>query len=152
GILHDEQIVVVPAHGRIVTTTRRAIRIVARDAASEAIAGAVYRRGTSEIQSFKAWTLGADGKVVRKWERKDAADISDLAAGQGQLYTDLRHLFIQDDAIEPGQTFAWESVGEEEPLFAQWQWWFQGDTPRALSRFEMPLPEGLAVRVPSAPP
>jgi hypothetical protein len=109
-VLHDEQVVTVPARGRTVTTTRRAIQIVTREAANDAVATAGYARGTSEVRSLKAWTLAPDGKVVRKWERKDAADVSDLAAGQGQLYTDLRHLVIQDDAIEPGQTFAWESV------------------------------------------
>jgi transglutaminase-like putative cysteine protease len=149
-VLHDEQIVAVPAHGRTVTTTRRAIRIVTREATDDAVAWAGYARGTSEVRSLKAWTLDADGKVARKWERKEAVDVSDLAAGQGQLYTDLRHLVIQDDAIEPGQTFAWESVIEEEPLFAQWQWWFQSRDPCALSRFELHLPEGLAVRVRSA--
>jgi len=149
-VLHDEQIIAVPGRGRTVTTTRRAIRIVSREAAEDAMAGRSYVRGTSEVKGFKAWTLGADGKVVRKWDRKDAADVSDLDASLGQLYTEYRHLLISDDAIAPGETFAWEAVVEEDPLFAQWQWWFQDQYPCALSRFELRLPEGLDVRTRAA--
>jgi transglutaminase-like putative cysteine protease len=144
-VLHDEEIVEVPARGRSVTTTRWAVRILTRDALDAAEASAGYARGSSEVKSFKAWTLAADGSVLRKWDRKQAADVSDLEGGQ--LYTDLRHLMIRDDEIQVGQTFAWESVQEEEPLFAQWRWWFRGEYPCALSRFELRLPAGLDVRV-----
>src|SRR5439155_12575400 len=102
-VLHDEQIVVVPGKGRTVTTTREALRIVAREAADDAVALVGYARETSEVKSFKAWTLAADGKVVRRWDRKQASDVSDLDVGQ--LYTELRRLVIDDDAIQPGQTF-----------------------------------------------
>ena len=140
-VLHDEGIVEVPARGRTIVTTRRAVRVVARQAAGAAEASVGYARGTSEVRSFRAWTLAADGSVLRRWDRKQAADISDLDVGQ--LYTDLRHLAVADAAIEPGQTFAWESVTAEEPLFAQWRWWFRNRYPCALSRFELRLPGDL---------
>jgi transglutaminase-like putative cysteine protease len=144
-VLHDEEVVQVPAKGRTVTTTRWAIRVVTREAADDARASVGYARGTSEVKDFRAWTLGADGKLLRHWDHKQAVDVSDLDVGQ--LYTDLRHQVIEDEAIEPGETFAWEAVVEEDPLFAQWRWWFQGRYPRSLSRFELHLPEGLDVSV-----
>ncbi|MGH7730101.1 MAG: DUF3857 domain-containing protein [Candidatus Eiseniibacteriota bacterium] len=147
-VLHDEQVVEVPSRGRTIVTTRWAIRVVTRQAAGAARATVGYARGTSEVRHFRVWTLDADGSVLRRWDRKQAADVSDLDVGQ--LYTDLRHLEVSDDRIEPGQTFAWESVIVEEPLFAQWRWWFRNRHPCALSRFELRLPEGLETSVRAA--
>lgn len=147
-VLHDEQIVGVPPKGRTVITTRSALRVVTREAADDARASVGYARGTSAVKEFRAWTLGADGKVLRHWDHKQAVDVSDLDAGQ--LYTDLRHQMLADDEIQPGETFAWEAVVEEDPLFAQWRWWFRGRYPCALSRFELHLPEGLEVSVRAA--
>jgi hypothetical protein len=86
-----------------------------------------------------------DDVIPRRWERKQAADRSDVSAGQ--LYTDLRRLTIADGAIERGQIFAWEAVTEEAPLFARWSWSFRGEYPCALSRFELHVPAGLDVDV-----
>jgi transglutaminase-like putative cysteine protease len=143
--LHDEQIVEVPSHGRIVVTTRRAVRILAASAADDAIGRVRYVKGSSAVTSFRAWTLDANGKVVRHWENAQVVDASDLDAGE--LYTDFRHRQVQDAEIQAGETFAWEAVTEEDPLFAQWRWWFQDEQPVALSRFELRLPAGLDVNV-----
>jgi transglutaminase-like putative cysteine protease len=147
-VLLDEQIVEVPSRGRTIVTTRWAVRVLARQAADAAQAAVGYARGASEVKSLRAWTLAADGSLRQRWDRKQAADISDLDVGQ--LYTDLRHLEIADDVIEPGQLFAFESVTEEEPLFAQWRWWFRNRYPCALSRFELRLPAGLEASLRSA--
>ena len=74
AVLHDEQIVQVPADGRITTVTRWVVRVQSREGASEAALSAEYVRGESEVRSLRAWRLGPTGEVLKVWNRKDAAD------------------------------------------------------------------------------
>ena len=148
-ILHDEQIVEVRPKGSVLLTTRLAVRIAAAEAKDAASVTAGYLRGASQVQSLNAWTLDPRGDAVRVWNRKDAADVSDVEAWQ--LYTEYRHLALADDDIQPGQTFGFETVTEEQNSpFAQWSWWFRSPYPSARSRFEIRLPPGLEVAVRAA--
>jgi len=145
AVLHDEQIVQVPADGRITTVTRWVVRVQSREGASAAALSAEYVRGESEVRSLRAWRLGPTGEVLKVWNRKDAAD--EAVISEGQLYSEVRRLRFFDPDIRPGQLFACEYVTVEEPLFTQWAWYFQGPEPRALSRLQLDLPEGLELRV-----
>jgi transglutaminase-like putative cysteine protease len=144
-VLHREKIVRVPSHGRIVTTRRLVLRLLRSPDSDLATAVAPYLRGSSEVRELHAWTIGPGNAVLRRWDRHDAADVSDL--GEGQLYTEARHLTLMDESIRPGETWAWESVTEEEPLLADWVWWFGDAYPTVLSRFTLQLPEGLTTEV-----
>lgn len=145
AVLHDEQVVIVPERGRVTRRTRFAIRLMRSSDADEASVQAPYVKGQSEVVSLRAWTLAAGGGLLRKWDRRDAADLSDIDVGQ--LYSEYRHLEIADDAIRPGETFAYEWASEETPLFADWTWWFASGSPSAWSVFELRLPGGLEPRV-----
>ena len=144
ALLHDERLVRVPSKGRIVTVTRYALRVLKRDGKEQAVVYVGYVKGSSEVTGFRAWTLTASGDVLRQWSRRDATDLS--ALGEGQLYTDQRMLTAGDPGIQVGQTFAYEWETEEDPLFAQWRWWFRTELPSAWSRFELALPPGLEAK------
>ena len=143
-VLHDERLVRVPSKGRIVTVTRYALRVLKRDGKDQAVVYVGYVKGSSEATGFRAWTLTPSGGVLRQWSRRDATDLS--ALGEGQLYTDQRMLTASDPEIQVGQTFAYEWETEEDPLFAQWLWWFRTELPSAWSRFELELPPGLEAK------
>src|SRR5207249_8204516 len=121
-----EQTVTVVASGKLVERRRRAIRVLNALAADQALCAASYLRGTREIRALDAWQVSPDG-AVRRFGRKDALDLSE--AGTWTLYSEARRLVIS--AVEPrvGTVFAFESVAEETPLFAAWQWDFDGDEP-----------------------
>lgn len=147
-VQHDEEIVEVPTSGRIVATTRWAVKVATHEGAEAAFARVGYVRGSSEVKVFHAWLLSDAGAVVQQWDRKAATDASDVE--RWELYSEFRHVEVTPDAVRPGQTFAYEAVVESDPLFAQWRWWFRAPYPSALSRFVISLPPGLDVTVHAA--
>jgi len=148
ALMHLEETVQVPARGPVAVTVRQAVRVLSRAGADAATVEAFYLRGESEVKNLRAWTLAADGSVVRRWNRKDATDLSDVQTYQ--LYSEYRYLRLTDAVIRPGETFACEWETENKPLFAQWSWRFRLKLACAFSRFRLELPPGLEPLVQSA--
>jgi hypothetical protein len=147
-VLLKEQRVKVPRQGRIVTTTRLALRVLAPAGLVDASARADYTVGTSKVRSLKAWALSSAGTVVRSWTLEDAEDGCTLDAGQ--LYSELRWRTLADPLARVGEVFGFEAIVEEDALFAEWRWTFCSSVPVALSRFRLELPPGLTVRTRTA--
>ena len=139
-LLHDEQWIQVPRRGRVRILVRGAVRVLSARGASRASSVATFSRGTSEVQDFRAWVRDERGDI-RTLGQKDAVEVA--TAGERTLYSDERALVLAAAAPRPGTVFAWEYSREEEPLLAQWPWFFRTDIPSLRSRVSLTLPEGL---------
>ena len=139
-VLLDEQSITVPRGGAVRTITRGALRVLTAAGREQAACSASFLRGSSEVVDLHAWVVAPGGRVVRLG-RGDAVDRS--LAGEYTLYSEARVLQLAAGEPEVGTVFAWEYVRQEEPLVAQWKWYFQQDRPSLLSRVSLTLPEGL---------
>ena len=138
--LLDEESVTVPHSGAIRTVTRGVLRVLSAAGRERAGCSAPFLRGSSEVTELRAWVVEPDGRVTRLG-RGDAVDLS--LAGEYTLYSEARALQLAAREPRIGTVFAWEYVRREEPLVAQWKWFFRLDEPSLLSRISLTLPEGL---------
>ena len=138
--LLDEETITVPATGRVRILTRGAVRILSSRGRDYASCSASYLSGTTAVRWMTAWVVGPSGQV-RRLDGGDAVDRS--LAGAYTLYSESRTVEMSAAAAAVGSVFAWEYATEEEPLLAQWPWFFQIELPSLLSRVSLTLPEGV---------
>ncbi len=143
-VLDDEEEITVPVNGRIRTLVRGAVRVLSASGKESARCYATYLRGSSDVLDLQGWVADPRGRVLHLG-RGDATDFS--LGGQYTLYSESRALMLTPADPVPGTVFAWEYVTEEEPLLAQWEWWFQGRRPSLYSRLSLTLPPGLEPEV-----
>lgn len=134
-VLHHERRVVLHPFARHETTTRRVVRVLGKDGAGFARAALPYVRGSAECTWLRTWTLDGRGRVRKTTGLRDAADVAVI--GTGELFSDDRMLVAVPEQIRPGECFAFESVVESDPLFAQWSWSPRERIPVAWSRFTL---------------
>lgn len=144
--LLDEELVTVPGSGPVRRVMRGVVRVLSASGREQAMCFAPFLRGSSEVLDLHAWVVEPAGRITQLG-RGDAVDLS--LAGEYTLYSESRALRLSAPEPPIGSVFAWEYVKQEEPLLAQWAWFFQSDRPSLLSRISLTLPEGLE---PSATP
>jgi transglutaminase-like putative cysteine protease len=138
-VLLKDTRVTVDESGRIVTSTREAIRILSREGRAHAYASQVYESGTSRVRDIKAWMLAPSGDLLKlgKETNYDRAYISSDA------YDDIRVRGIDGRSkADPDSVFGFEIVTEDHALFSQFDWYFQNSRPTLLSRYVLTLPPG----------
>jgi hypothetical protein len=139
-VILAEEHVSAESDGRIVTTTRRATRLLSREARGRAIARAIYRTDGGKVRSLNAWLL-RPSMPVKKY---DAA--VDIAAVNNDVYNEVRAKVISAmEDSDAGSIFAYEAVTEERSVFTQFDWAFQDDLPALISRVVLTMPAGWTV-------
>lgn len=138
-VLHDESTVTVLEGGKLLTQSSRAVRILKREGASEAVARAIYTTDTAKVKEFRAWLIRPSGDV-KKYGKNDVADV---ALVNNDIYNEVRVKAIsgRSDA-DPGAVFAFEFELEDKSMFTQFERTLAEDIPVLLARFTISLPAG----------
>jgi len=88
---------------------------------------------------MRGWIIAPSGQALKLNKEEEY----DRAYRQNELYSDIRvHGLDGTRKVDPGSVFGYESVIEEMPLFAQFEWYFQRRLPCLLSRYVLTLPAG----------
>jgi hypothetical protein len=126
-------------NGRVLTTTRRAIRILAREGRVEAFGSQTYFTGNGKIRDARAWVLSPTGTVFKIGPE----NIVDRTYATANSYDDLRVRELDGRSkVDPGGVFGYEIVSENNVPFAQFTSYFQGRLPVLDSIFALTLPQG----------
>lgn len=135
-LLHEERVVLEDT-GRVVNTTRFAVRILHRDGAGEASAFKSYDTDSGKIRDFQAWMIQPSGKV-KKYGKEE---ILDTALVDNDIFNEVRarRVFAQRDA-DAGAVFGFEATSERRTVFTQFEWLFQVRLPVQASRFTITVP------------
>src|ERR1700689_344514 len=137
-LLYSETDVTVIATDKIRTTVREAYKILrpnGRDHGTILVAFNPQRK----IKSLHGWCIPAQGK---DYEVKDK-DAVERSLGPGyELISDVKYKILTIPAPDPGNIVGYEYEAEEQPLFLQDIWDFQGSDPIRESHFSLQLPAG----------
>lgn len=138
-VLWNETKVVVADNARVVTTTRKAIKILTLEGRTAAIAAQFYAVGTGKVRDAHAWVISPSGEVFKIGPE----DTSDRNIVQGDMYEDMRVRELRGvRKADPGAVFGYEIVSEDQVPFAQFEWHFQERLPVLVSRYTLALPDG----------
>jgi hypothetical protein len=153
-VLLQETRVAIADDGRVVTTTRKAIKILTSAGKSAARVSQVYMTGASKVRDLNGWVIMPSGKGITvgrvagggrsgifgaAFDRMHSTDPFDSSA----LYSDVRERGVTAvSQVDPGAVFGYESVTEDHPMFGQLEWYFQGSLPTLVSRLVLTLPSG----------
>ncbi|MGA2740596.1 MAG: transglutaminase domain-containing protein [Bryobacteraceae bacterium] len=138
-VLLRETRTVVEESGRIVVSTREALRVLSREGRADAYASQIYEAGNSKVRDIKAWMLAPSGEPLKLG--KEAG--FDRAYTSHDAYNDIRVRGIDGRSkADPGSVFGFEIVTEDRALFSQFEWYLQTRLPVLLSRRVLTLPAG----------
>jgi transglutaminase-like putative cysteine protease len=138
-VLFRETSTVVDESGRIVISTREALRVLSREGRADAYASQIYETGNSKVRDIKAWMLAPSGELLKLG--KEAS--FDKAYTSNDAYNDIRVRGIDGrNKADPGSVFGFEIVTEDRALFSQFEWYLQNRLPVLLSKCVLTLPTG----------
>jgi Domain of Unknown Function with PDB structure (DUF3857) len=139
-VLWHESTVTIDDTGRQMTSITWAVRILAREGRGHAAASVGYTTDSSKVKDLKAWLIRPSGEVKRYGKDQ----IVDIASVGNDVYNEHRARVISaSDDVEPGATFGYQALLEDQGVFTQFPWYFQGSpAPTRLSQFNLKLPAG----------
>jgi len=142
AVLFNEERAELQADGRVVTTVRRAVKVLTRSGQREATARVVYRTDTAKVRSLRAWLIYPAGGV-KSYDKKETIDV---ALSENDVYNEARvRAIVATDHAQPGAVFGYEAVSEDRSIFTQFTYEFQDELPALRSRFVLSLPTGWEV-------
>jgi transglutaminase-like putative cysteine protease len=142
AVLFNEERVELQPDGRVVTTVRRAVKILSRAGQQKAEAHVVYRTDTGKVKSLRAWLIYPSGGV-KTYDKKETVDV---ALNENDVYNEARvRAIIATDHAQPGAVFGYEAVSDDRSIFTQFTYEFQDELPALRSRFVLALPAGWEV-------
>jgi Domain of Unknown Function with PDB structure (DUF3857)/Transglutaminase-like superfamily len=138
-------------NGRITTTSRAAIKILARQGVDVAFSEQ-YDTNGGKVRDFHAWMIAPSGKS-KKYSKEE---ILDVACATNDVYNECRRKLVSGKAdAEPGAVFGYEATVEEQSYAQQLYFHFQEMSPVLLARFTVTVPSGWEIKSTSfnaAPP
>ncbi|CAN5368742.1 hypothetical protein BH20ACI2_BH20ACI2_17620 [soil metagenome] len=138
-VLHDEQQVSFDGNNKLVTTENYALKVLTREGRSFAIARAFYMVSSGKIRDINGWVIRLDG-TTKHYDKKT---ILDIIADTDDVYNEGRIKVIDASRdVDIGHVFGYTIVSEDNPLFYQDTWNFQGRLPTLVSRYTLNLPSG----------
>jgi len=144
-VLLDEERTTVGDSGKLTTTTRTALKILARQGV-DPIFLEQYDTQSGKIRDFKAWMISPSGKV-KKYGKEE---IIELACAENDVYNQCRERMVSGKRdVEAGAVFGYESVVEHQAFGNQLSFHFQDSMPVRLARFEVTVPSGWEVKTTS---
>jgi hypothetical protein len=140
-LLNEEHTTAVES-GKLSTTTRTAIKILARQGLDIAFSDDYDTRG-GKVRDFRAWMISPSGKV--KKYGKD--EILDVACHPNEVYNECRRRYVSGKRdAEAGAIFGYESTLDYQSFSNQFRFPFQDSSPVRLARFLITVPPGWEVR------
>jgi hypothetical protein len=104
-VLLDEEAVTVEEGGRVVTTNRRAIKILNKEGRREAIERKIYATSAGKVRDMHAWLIRPSGEV-KKYGKNE---VMDVALSQEYLYDESRARVVNASSdADPGAVFGSE--------------------------------------------
>jgi len=141
-VLLNEENTVVGESGKITTTSRAAIKILARQGV-DVVFSEQYETNGGKVRDFHAWMIAPSGKV-KKYGREE---ILDVACATNDVYNECRLKLVSGKAdAEPGAVFGYEATVEEQSFAQQLYFHFQDSAPVLLARFVVTVPAGWEIK------
>jgi hypothetical protein len=138
-VLFQETKLTVYPDGKVLSSVRRALKILARDGRHEAVARVVYKTDAGKVRDLRAWVSYPSGEA-KEFGKKD---IIDLSLAENDVYNESRvQVISRASAVDPGTVFGYESLLEDRSIFTQISHDFQDELPVLISRFILELPAG----------
>jgi hypothetical protein len=138
-VLLNEVRVSVEDNGHVLTSIRKAVRILNREGRGEAYGSQTYFNATGKIRDARAWVLSPTGTVFKIGKENTV----DRSYATNNAYEDLRVRELDGRSkSDPGGVFGYEIVSENILPFAQFSWYFQGRPPALESTFTLTVPQG----------
>ena len=140
-ILFNEEQTVVSETGKLSTTTRTAIKFLAR-VGTDVTFFEQYDTASGKIREFRAWMIGPSGKVKKLGKE----DIVDTACAENDIYNECRRRLVSGKRdAEVGSVFGYESTVEHQLYSNQLSFRFQDTSPVKLARFIVTVPRWMGV-------
>lgn len=138
-VLHDEEQVTLGSDGKLVTVENYAIKLINREGRNFAVARAFYLVSAGKVREIEGWLIRPNG-TVKYYDKKTVLDI---ISDPDDVYNEGRLKVIDaSDDIDAGGVFGYTITSEDNPLFYQDIWSFQGRLPTLVSRYTLNLPAG----------
>lgn len=138
-VLLNEKQITVSADGRITTVTNFAVRVVAHEGRTYAMAVVPYLTDSGKVRDLRAWLIRPSGEV--KYYGKD--EVVDVISDANDIYNESRVKTISArDAADTGAVFGYQATSEEHSIFGEEEWNFQDRLPTLTARFTLTLPSG----------
>jgi transglutaminase-like putative cysteine protease len=139
AVLLNEERIAVEDNGRVLTTIRKAVRILTRAGRKQAFVMQTYFTGNGRIRDSRGWVLSPNGSVFKVGKDETV----DLPMITSNTYEDLRVRILDgQNKVDPGAVFGYEVVSESNFPFAQFSAYFQGPLPVLDSIYALTLPQG----------
>lgn len=138
-LLYSETNVTVISTDKIRTQVREAYKILRPDGRQRGTVF-VYLNPQRKVKSLHGWCIPAQGKDYEVKD-KDAIEVSPNIDG-GELVSDTKYRVLKIPAPDVGNIIGYEYEVEEQPLFLQDTWYFQGSDPARESHYSLQLPQG----------
>jgi hypothetical protein len=137
--LYSETDVTVISADKIRTEVREAYKILRPEGRARGVV-AVNFNPQRKIKGLHGWCIPAQGKDYGVKD-KDAVEVSLQVAG-AELISDTKFKVLRIPAADPGNIVGYEYEVEEQPIFLQDIWYFQGNDPVREGRYLLHLPPG----------
>jgi len=137
-VLLDEQTTSVNPSGVIVTTGRRAIRVLRPGGAREASRLILFNAFDTKVRSMTGWVVNSEAEP-RKVTIKQAIQ---TAMAPDTLYMDVKFFILAVPEVDVGSVVGFEWEEERTPPSLEDVCEFQGPHPVLLARYSLALPPG----------
>jgi hypothetical protein len=144
-LLYSETNVTVISADKIRTQVREAYKILRPNGRSHGTV-AVFFNPQRKIKSLHGWCIPAQGKDYEVKD-KDGIEVSPPSIEGAELISDVRYRVLRIPAPDPGNIVGYEYEVEEQPLFLQDVWDFQGTDPVREGHYTLELPPGWEYKV-----
>jgi hypothetical protein len=140
--LWREVSIAMKSNGRMMTVSRRVVRILTLEGRADASESEYYVSGAATVD-LKAWAIRPSG-TIKTYGRKETVDESLV---DFEVYSEdrMRRLDLENEA-EVGTVFGFESTVEEETALLQVAPYFQSDLPAVTSVVRIAVPPRWDVR------
>jgi len=138
-LLYSERNVSVISADKMNVRVREAYKILRPEGRERGIA-VVSFNPQKKIKNIQGWCIPAQGKDYEVKE-KDSIEASPNTEG-GELITDTKYKILHIPASEIGNIVGYEYEIEEQPIFLQDIWDFQGVDPVREAHYSLLLPAG----------
>ena len=141
-VLLNEEHTTAEDSGKLSTTTRTAIKILAPQGVNVVFFDQ-YDSGSGKVRDFRAWMISPSGKV-KKYGKED---ILDIACAENDMYNECRRRLVSGKRDqEAGAVFGYESTIEYQSFSNQLMFHFQDSSPVRLARYMVTIPAGWEVK------
>ena len=142
-ILRNTQQTVIDTRGRFTTTYSMAMLIRKHDGKSSAAASVPYSSDTDRVTSFDAWVLTPKDKLV-SFKKDDYMD--SIASNYKNIATTARMRSVNASGdVNANSIFAFQAVVQNNDIFSQELWGFQGPYPILHSAISFEYPSGWSI-------